>query len=470
MKFWPFKRSEISAPAGADKAPAQAGLFGKSGKKGSTVIEYLPDADEIERSPVPRAAQMTLQVLILAFVCFGIWASVSQLDKVVVAQGRLVNPLPNVVVQPLETSIIQSVDVRVGQVVKKGDQLAALDATFAEADESQLRSRLDSLETQVSGLEQELSGATQEVDPAASKDGKLQAELLSERRANYRAQLARLGEVAAKLRASLQTSRRDQQLLEARLRSFREVEAMQEKMVAQKFGASIQLIEAQQRSKEVERELELARNREVEIRRDLSAADAERVAFDKNWRQKSMEELLSVSRERDAVREQLQKADKRHKLVVLTAPIDSVVLEIAKLSPGSIVKEAETFFTLVPLNVVMEAEVRIDSADIGYIKLGDPVRIKVDAFPFQKHGMLDGTVRTISQDAFRREAGDRLASDAYYMSRIALAAPELRNMGESGRLLPGMTLSAEVVVGQRSLMSYLAWPLTKGLSEAIREP
>ena len=470
MKFWPFKRSEISAPAGADKAPAQAGLFGKSGKKGNTVIEYLPDADEIERSPVPRAAQMTLQVLILAFVCFGIWASVSQLDKVVVAQGRLVNPLPNVVVQPLETSIIQSVDVRVGQVVKKGDQLAALDATFAEADESQLRSRLDSLETQVSGLEQELSGATQEVDPAASKDGKLQAELLSERRANYRAQLARLGEVAAKLRASLQTSRRDQQLLEARLRSFREVEAMQEKMVAQKFGASIQLIEAQQRSKEVERELELARNREVEIRRDLSAADAERVAFDKNWRQKSMEELLSVSRERDAVREQLQKADKRHKLVVLTAPIDSVVLEIAKLSPGSIVKEAETFFTLVPLNVVMEAEVRIDSADIGYIKLGDPVRIKVDAFPFQKHGMLDGTVRTISQDAFRREAGDRLASDAYYMSRITLASPELRNMGDSGRLLPGMTLSAEVVVGQRSLMSYLAWPLTKGLSEAIREP
>ena len=470
MKFWPFKRSEESTLAGADKAPAQSGLFGKSGKKGNTVIEYLPDADEIERSPVPRAAQMTLQVLILAFVCFGIWASVSQLDKVVVAQGRLVNPLPNVVVQPLETSIIQSVDVRVGQVVKKGDQLASLDATFAEADESQLRSRLESLETQVSGLEQELSGSTQEVDPAASKDGKLQAELLSERRANYRAQLARLGEVAAKLRASLQTSRRDQQLLEARLRSFREVEAMQEKMVAQKFGASIQLIEAQQRSKEVERELELARNREVEIRRDLSAADAERVAFDKNWRQKSMEELLSVSRERDAVREQLQKADKRHKLVVLTAPIDSVVLEIAKLSPGSIVKEAETFFTLVPLNVVMEAEVRIDSADIGYIKLGDPVRIKVDAFPFQKHGMLDGTVRTISQDAFRREAGDRLASDAYYMSRITLASPELRNMGESGRLLPGMTLSAEVVVGQRSLMSYLAWPLTKGLSEAIREP
>jgi HlyD family secretion protein len=470
MKLWPFKRAAKPDQATPAKdAPKPKPVVGKGGK-GKTVIEYLPDADEIERSPVPRLAQMTLHVLLLCFVSFGIWASVSQVDKVVVAQGRMVNPMPNVVVQPLETSIVQSVDVRVGQVVKKGDQLAALDATFAEADESQLKARLESLETQVSGLEQELAGDTKLPGAANNPDGKLQAELQTERRANYRAQQSRIVEIAAKLRATLQTNKSDQRLLEARLRTYKEVEGMQEKMVAQKFGASIQLIEAQQHSKEVERDLELTRSREVEIRRDLAAADAERNAFERGWRQKTMEEMLSVTRERDALKEQLQKADKRHRMVVLKAPIDSVVLEIAKLSPGSIVKEAETFFTLVPLNVVMEAEVRIDSADIGFIKLGDPVRIKVDAYPFQKHGMLDGTVRTISQDAFRRDANDRSGADSYYMSRITLHATELRYMGDSGRLLPGMTLSGEVVVGQRSLMSYLAWPLTKGMSEAIREP
>jgi len=472
MKLWPFKRANKAEAAPAE-APAQAPEGGKAKPvraKGKTAIEYLPDADEIERSPVPRAAQLTLHALLLCFVSFAVWASVSQLDKVVVAQGRLINPLPNVVVQPLETSVIKSVDVRVGQVVKKGDQLAALDATFAAADESQLKARLESLETQVSGLEQELSGDAKLPDASNTADGKLQAELQSERRANYRAQQSRMAEVAAKLRATLQTNKRDQQLLEARLRSYREVEGMQEKMVAQKFGASIQLIEAQQRSKEVERELELTRNRELEIRRELAATDAERNAFERGWRQKTMEELLAVTRERDGLKEQLQKADMRSRLVVMTAPVDGVVLEIAKLSPGSIVKEAETFFTLVPLNVTLEAEVRIDAADIGFIKLGDPVRIKVDAYPFQKHGLLEGTIRTISQDAFRREPADRTGSDSYYQSRITLGATALRNMGDSGRLLPGMTLAAEVVVGQRSLMSYLAWPLTKGLSEAIREP
>ena len=127
-------------------------------RRGRTVIEYLPDADEIERSPVPRGARLTLHVLLLAVAAFGVWAHFSQLDQVVVAQGRLVNPLPNVVVQPLETAVVQTIDVRVGQVVRKGEALARLDATFVQADETQLRQRLASLETQIRGFEQELSG------------------------------------------------------------------------------------------------------------------------------------------------------------------------------------------------------------------------------------------------------------------------------------------------------------------------
>ena len=182
-----------------------------------------------------------------------------------------------------------------------------------------------------------------------------------------------------------------------------------------------------------------------------------------------MEDLLTVSRERDALQEQLQKADKRHKLITLVAPEDAVVLDVIKLSPGSIVREAESFFTLVPLNVPLEAEVRIDSADVGYIKLGHPVHLKIDAFPFQRHGTLDGTVRTVSEDAFKREAA-KGAGDVYYISRINLTGTTLKNMVDKSRLLPGMTLSAEIVVGHRTVMSYIAWPLMKGLGEAGREP
>jgi hemolysin D len=146
------------------------------------------------------------------------------------------------------------------------------------------------------------------------------------------------------------------------------------------------------------------------------------------------------------------------------------VLEVTKLSQGSIVKEAEAMFTLVPIGAVMEAEVQIDSVDVGYIKPGDLVHVKLDAFPFQRHGSITAKVRTISEDAFRRENNSTPGMEAFYMSRVALGNSKLKNMKAHTRLLPGMTLSAEIVVGKRSVMSYLVWPLTKAMDESIREP
>jgi HlyD family secretion protein len=76
----------------------------------------------------------------------------------------------------------------------------------------------------------------------------------------------------------------------------------------------------------------------------------------------------------------------------------------------------------------------------------------------------------VSEDAFKRDSGAKSSSDVYYSSRLTLTSVMLKNMIEKSRLLPGMTLSAEIVVGDRTIMSYIAWPLLKGLDEAVREP
>lgn len=435
-----------------------------------TIVEFLPDADEIERSPLPRLARITLHVLVATLVSGLLWATFSEVDKVVVAHGRLVNPLPNIVVQPLETSIIQKIDVRIGQIVKKGERLATLDPTFAQADEAQLRSREASLETQSRSLAAELTGLPALGKIGVNSDSLLQSQLTNERQANFRAQLTKLQENSARARASMETNLHDQQVLGTRLKSLREIEGMQQKLVDQKFGARLSLLEAQGKRLEVERDMSMSKNREQELKRELASLEAEKSAFHKGWRQKIMEDMLAISRERDGIKEQLAKADKRRRLVTLESPSDAVVLEIAKLSQGSVVKEAEALFTLVPLGSELEAEVQIDSIDVGYIKAGDVAHVKIDAFPFQRHGDLISNVRTISEDAFRREASQGQGMDAFYLSRIKLGKGSLKRMNGKTRLLPGMTLSAEIVVGKRSVMSYLLWPLTKGLDESIREP
>ena len=432
-------------------------------------IDFLPDADEIERRPLPRAARITMHLLVAAMVCFLVWSAVSQVDLVVTARGRLVTPLPNIIVQPLETSIIQTIEARVGQVVRKGDRLATLDPTFVQADESQLRSRLSSLNTQLASFEAELSRKLAVAQDTPTQDGQIQSRLSTERQATYASQLRRQSESVARLRSALQSAREDERALALRVQGLQEMETMTSDLVSKQLAVKSRLLEARDRLMEAVRAKELSRNRQIELGRELAAVEAEKSSFETGWRQKLLEEMLVVSRERDAVSDQLQKTNRRQSLVVLTAPADSVVLDIAKLSAGSIVKEAEPFFTLVPIGDVLEAEVQVASQDIGYLKIGDPVRAKLDAFPFQKHGMLIGKLRTISQDAYRKE-GSNASTDAYYSSRVEITRYTLDNMPAHARLLPGMTVTSELVVGKRSVLSYLFWPLTKAMNESIREP
>ena len=435
-----------------------------------SIIDFMPDADEIERRPLPPSARITLHVLAAALVTFIVIATFSDIDLVVSARGRLITPLPNIVVQPLETAIIQNIDVKLGQIVKKGQTLATLDPTFTEADESQLKTRLASLDNQRASLEAELAGKAIFTDAKSSDDKQLQSRLADERQASYVAQTRRLDENIGRLRASLETNRRDQSAMDSRVKVLQEIVAIQEPLVAQKFAVRSRLLEAQDRLLEAERGSQMARSRQQELQKELQGLEAERSSFQTGWRQKVMEELLSISRERDSVNEQLQKAGKRQQLVVLSAPSDAVVLEIAKLSAGSVAKGAEPLFTLVPLSEHLEAEVQIDSQDIGYVKRGDLVHVKVDAYPFQLHGTLGGELQTISEDAFRREAAASGGIDAYYMGRVRLTNIRLNRLPSHARLLPGMTVSAEIAVGKRSVMSYLLWPLIKALNESIREP
>ena len=189
-------------------------------------------------------------------------------------------------------------------------------------------------------------------------------------------------------------------------------------------------------------------------------------------------DLMSLSAtDRDANNNPKPVFRQRIIMVALTAPADAVVLDLAQRSVGSVVREAEPVVTLVPINVPLEAEVSINTRDIGRIAVGKEARIKLDAYPFQKYGTASGEVRTISQDTFvTGQQQDPNATTAqppaapFFKARILLADTRLNVSDVPVRLLPGMTVSTEIKVGNRTVMSYFLYPLLRGLDDAIREP
>lgn len=431
--------------------------------------EFLPHAQAIEWREPPRSSRLTLYVLLVMVLTAVLWASFSRIDKLVIGTGRLVTPLPNLVVQPLEPGILKSIHVRVGQVVTQGTVLAQLDSTFSSADTGQLQSRSNTLSLQAGRIESELNGQKTHASLPNAVQAQLQNQLMLERQAMYKARLRQFDETIERLRASQKTNTNDQKVLEQRMKSLREIETMYGRLERDQFVSRSRVLEAEEKRLEVEREYQLAMNRSSEIEREILATVAERDTFAKSWRQDAMEKLSATLQQRDEVNEQLSKAQLRSSLVSLTAPQDAIVLEIGKKSVGSVLRDAEPLFSLVPLNTPLELEIEVAPADIGALRVGDRTRIKIDAYPFQKHGVVEGRVSNISADAFSRNLPNG-GQGFYYLVRVELKDTQLKKMPEGPtRLLPGMTATGEIVTGDRTVISYLIYPVIRLLDESFRE-
>lgn len=433
-------------------------------------LDFQSDALEIEHRPLPRSARLTLYFL-LALIATAIgWSAVSYIDRIVVAHGKLVTTAPTIVVQPMETSLIRTINVRAGDIVRQGDILATLDPTFTAADVGQLEYKLASLAAQIARLEAELDDRPYlPPEGTVTADERLQAITYAKRRQQFEARLRAFDQQLAQAEAGIATKKADWQRLSARLAVAKEVESMRAELYQGNTGSKLNLLESRSARMQVERDMQLALSQTKESEEDIGRVQAERQAFIEEWRQKVAEELATLRREHNDVAKPLDKAQKRNALVVLRSPVDAEVLEVAERSIGSVLREAESFFTLVPLNVPLEAEVSIDAKDIGFVSADALARIKLDAYPFQKHGTLTGAVRTISEDAFTEKDKDKPQAP-FYRSRIVLAPPELRAVPATFRLIPGMTVSAEIKAGERTVLSYFLYPLLRGLDESIREP
>ncbi|PSJ48042.1 HlyD family type I secretion periplasmic adaptor subunit [Zobellella endophytica] len=430
--------------------------------------EFLPRAQAMDLFDPPKGSKVTLYVLLAMLVTAVLWATFANIDKLVTARGRLITPQSNMVVQPMEPGILKSIEVRVGQVVKAGTVLATLDPTFAVADAAQLGLREQGLLFQLERLDAELAGREPELSMEDGIMAGVQAALYEERKAAFAARLNQLEQTIVQLTASLTTNEQDQQVLSSRMESLRQLETMHSDLATRQFGSRALILETRERRLEVERDYLLAKNQRAEIESQIAAAGAEREAFIKSWRQDTMQMMSDALQQRSEISEQISKAKRRTDLVTLTTQQDAIVLDIGDISPGSVVREAEPLFVLVPLDAELEAEVEVATSDIGDILVGDKVRLKIDAYPFQKHGTLNGEVTHVSADTFTRESG--MGPSYHYLTRIRLT--DIRLSGADARdahLLPGMTLSGEIITGKRSVLSYFTYPFIRVLDESLRE-
>jgi hemolysin D len=433
------------------------------------VIEFLPDVVGLEERPAPFAARALLLAIVALVVAAVVWASMVEVDRVVTARGRLVSTGRHVLIQPLETGVVRSIDVAVGQTVREGDRLAVLDPTFAEADLAAMQALLTSLDAQVARLRAELDGDTPERFSADEAEDALQRGLYLDRLATQEARARALDAEIREVAAQQLSNGRDRQSLAAQLAVYDELVEMRRGLMQRELSSRVQYLDALSQKLALERELIQRETEAPELEQRHAALVARLEGLASEARAQAAEELQKALRERDNLLEDLRKAERRKGLVELSAPADAVVLDIGKAAGvGSVIQQAEPLFTLLPLNAPLELLAEVTPSDIGRLRVGDPVRIKVDALPYQRHGTLDGAVRLISEDTFERDGPQ--GREAVYRVWATLESTAFRDVPEDFRLIPGMTGTGEIQIGSRRLLSYFVYPVLRVLDESFREP
>ncbi|MGJ5206479.1 HlyD family type I secretion periplasmic adaptor subunit [Bradyrhizobium sp. HKCCYLR20261] len=440
----------------------------------ATVRQFQSETAAIREAPEPIVARATLYVLVAFVVSLVIVMCLTRLDRVISSVGGKIVPLDSVsVLQALDASIIKSIDVREGDQVATGQLLATLDPTFTQADVAQYKSQVASLTAQVLRDKAELSNTAlvfpANIDAEFASYAALQKALYQQRRAQYEAQIASFDSKISQTAATIQKLQKDDERYAQRDDVLQKIESMRSTLAESGSGSKLNLYISQDTRLELLRQMDSTHNSLAEARHQLESLKADRKAFVEQWNAQLSQDLVTTQNSLDAAKAAYEKAIRHQDLVRLTAAEPSVVLTMAKLSVGSVLKPGDPFITLMPISTRVEAEIKISSRDVGFIRAGDPCTLKVDAFNAAEHGTAEGKVRWISEGAFTVDE-DGKPVDAFYKARCSVDGTKFHDVPGNFRLIPGMTLTGDVNVGTRSVAMYLLGGMIHGVGQAMREP
>jgi hemolysin D len=443
------------------------------------VLEFQWPSSAIINAPVPRSARGIIWMITSMVVLLVFATGLIPIDRVVTSKGIVVSRSPTIVVQPLDTAIVRSIEVREGQRVHAGDVLARLDPTFASADVAAVKAQVRSLEAEIARLTAEASD--QPFTYAGSDPSWLgQVTIHAHRIAEFDSKMDYFRHRSDELAATIARAESDAAGFRERLKVAQAVEDMRKQLQALQAGSKLQLLQATDNRAEMERSLAYSERTGDGAKRDQAAVQSDRDAYVQGWKAEVSQHLAEANDKLNAAREQLNKASLRRDLVELRSDRDAVVQSVAKVSVGSVLQSGQQFVTLVPLDVPLEIEANVFGRDSGFVRVGDEVAIKFDTFPYSQYGKADGTVKILSPSSFTAEEEARhptsavpvatTTPDPFYRARISIDQVGLHDVPPEFQVTPGMPVTADIKVGRHTVLNYLLGMVMPIAHEAMREP
>ena len=434
--------------------------------------QFLPAALELQEtavSPAPRVAMWLLIGLVL--LALG-WATVGRIDVVATAQGRIVPSDRTKTIQPTETATVTAIRVTDGRAVRAGEVLVELDATPAAADVTRLRADWVTARLQAARAEAFLRAMDSDGPgpPLAPQDGAgadrlaMETRLLQGQVAEYRTKQARLEAEITRKEAELRSAQEVVEKLVQTVPLARQQAESYRTLWEEQGISKSQWLDREQQRIEQEQDLATQRSRVQELRAALLESTRQRAVLGAETTRTALDTLHDGERKAASALQELIKARQRERLMTLTAPVDGTVQQLAVHTVGGVVTPAQVLMIVVPKDDPLEIEAFVENKDIGFVRPGQPAEIKVETFPYTRHGTVPATVTHVSTDAIQDEKRGLVFS-----ARLALERTTIPVNRQAVPLTPGMAVTAEIKTDRRRVIEYFLSPLLQYATESFRE-
>jgi hemolysin D len=433
--------------------------------------EFAPAILALQREPPSPLPRLVLWTVVLLITALSAWSVFGRLDIVATADGRLVPASQIRIVQPVEGGTVLELLVREGESVRAGQVVARMDVQAAEADARTVAAELALRRLQLRRIEAELSGrvlSREEADPPALYQ---QVEAQRDARARaYENSLAEERAAIARARTEMRAAAETRGKLAAALPHLREQERAFEQLAKDGFAGKLMLRQRTRERIEAEQDVRAQEHKVDGARASIEQSERRMAQLTANYQAQLRSERVEAESHASRLAQEGEKLAHRRRVAELRAPADGRIKELATHTPGSVLAPGSVLMTLVPSDEKLVAEVWLQNHDAGFVREGQAAKLKLAAYPFQKYGMAEGRVLRVSADSSERPAADRTrAPGLAYRAVVELAAGELIGTDARHALLPGMQLTAEIRISERSVLEYLLSPIQKAAHEAGRE-
>lgn len=458
LKGWQKKDNETGSAAGSE---------GRN-LLGSRERSLLSETVQIEEELLPTYVRPMLGIIAITVVAFFFWAGLTNVKEVARAPGEIVPVGKIKVVQHLDGGVVAEIPVEERMLVEEGQVLLRIDGSQATADLRQMEARLVALTLRAERISAFAEDRPPDLAPLAGNH----ADLLTGQQELYRQQIETRKSTLSIL--DHQINQRMQRLVqqEKALSAAREQQAlsadllrMREELAARRLVNRTVLLET--RRAKVSADGEVARlQEEIDVnQQELAEVRTRRADAENQLRRDALNELGSVRAEMAEVEETLQRLQARVDRLVIRAPHSGYIQDLKVQTVGQVIQPGALLMQVVPDQAPLEAEIRIAPKDVGHVRTGQRVNLRITSYDYTRFGYATGELKRISASSVASEDG----RTHYYRAWVTLDRPSVGDTPGRYLLQAGMSLEADIVTGEKTLLTYLTKPIIDVVSRSFQE-